>query len=179
MKTSNLYEIKDQFQCVIALISTVLTKKKDICKLENWIHFSFHCSVLFISGKVHTPSPPPACDLCEGHIEDAKGDPEGSKDGEEGELDRDASGAALVTVTSSAGCRDQVGSVFNHLPTITIHILTWTHLIGFYVYEGPKNTEKFRFLSLSLILFLLANCLAANCLPSVSLSLCERLSGWH
>ena len=110
MKTSNLYEIKDQFQCVIALISTVLTKKKDICKLEKRIHFclSFHCrSDLFT--RIQTSLPPPASDLGEGCEEDAKGDPEGGEDGEEGELDGDARGAALVAVAARSTERsDQI-----------------------------------------------------------------------
>ena len=112
-----------------------LTKKKDICKLEKRVHFclSFHYrSDLFT--RIQTSFPPPASDLGEGGEEDAKGDPEGGEDGEEGELDGDARRAALVAVAAWSTERpDQICPILNHLTTsITLHTVTkqWKLVTG-------------------------------------------------
>ena len=83
-----------------------LTCPENISKLESQVttEFSLFFTIIISIVTSAPPPPPPSHRLLgQSHKEDSKGDTEGSEDGEEGKLDRDALGALSVSVATSAG----------------------------------------------------------------------------
>ena len=84
-----------------------LTCPENISKLESQVATEsslFFTIIIIINTVTSAPPPPPSHRLLgQSHKEDSKGDTEGSEDGEQSKLDRDALGALSVSVATSAG----------------------------------------------------------------------------